>query len=798
MLKNYLKIAFRNLKKKKTFSIINIGGLAISMSLSLLIIQLLFSMYSTDKFHEKKDSIYRVVTYQPDGDPNFRNIANAPMPLARELKSNSEVAEVVRVNKNFNGTAISNNRKISINGYYTDPSFFKLFNFKLVNNNYENSLKKPFSIVLSKETASKIFGQKDPLGKTIKFSDYGEFTVTDIIEDVSKLNTHFKFECLVSLNTAISLEKQNKLQANMENWNQFHSSYVYFMLNENSSPENITLALPAIINKNYPDADKAPHFTLQALTDISPGQSLANEIGTVIPFQITFVFIFVGLIILLTASFNYTNLSIAKALSRAKEVGIRKVVGANRSQLFMQFISEAAVISVLALILSFFLLEFLKPMFLNLNSDIRLFFRIENSFNYGLYIIFLIFAILNGIFAGFLPAVYISKFNPIMVLKDISKIKLFSTFSLRKGLVLFQFSLSLIFLITSIVGYNQITFLKNRDYGFNSENIINVRLRGTKYQVFKQTINNYANIENVSGCAILPNVGVYWPASASLQNAADSIYIHLMPIDEKFIENLDLKILHGQNFPQFSTAGNEKFVIINEKAANKFGFEQPVDALEQSITFDGKNFLKIIGIVKDFSHQSFDSPIVPLALRLMPNELFYANIKIKDYDQEATINYLEKQWNLLNPEYAFNYSYYDQQIEDSFFGMDTIFKVFGFIAFLAIFITFFGLLGMVIYDTESRIKEIGIRKVLGASVFNITTVMAKNFIKLLAMATLIASPIAWLLNNLFLQNIAYRINLGFGIFAFGITLMFIIGLIVILPQTIKTAFLNPVDSLKNE
>ncbi|MCK5078082.1 MAG: ABC transporter permease [Calditrichia bacterium] len=798
MIKNYFKITLRNLKRKKTFSIINIGGLAISLSLSLLIIQILFSMYSSDRFHENKERIYRVVTYQPVGDPNFRDIANAPMPLASELKSMPEVAEVVKIKRGFSGNVVFKDTKLSLSGYYTGPSFLKTFNFKLESGNPETVLNKPFSIVLTKEAAIKFFGNENPVGKTLNFSDYGEFIVTGIMEDVSKLNTHFNFECLISLNTALSLEKQNLLTSNMENWNQFSSNYIYFMLNENSNPENIAQAFPGIIKKNYPDNNETPYFTLQALTDISPGKLFSNEIGFVVPFQLTFVFIFVGLIILLTASFNYTNLSVAKALSRAKEVGIRKVMGANRFQLFFQFISEAVVISLIALILGIILLQFIKPAFLSLNSEVSLFFKLENMHSYGLYIAFIIFSIFNGIFAGFFPALYVSKFNPAMVLKDISKIKLFSNFSLRKGLVIFQFSLSLVFLITSIVGYSQINFLKNRDYGFKSENIINVRLKGVKYPVFKQAIGNYANIENISGCGIVPNLGAYWPATAKLQNAADSTHIHIIPVDENFIENLELKLLYGKNFPQITTSGNEKFVIINETAAKSFGFDKPSNALEQSITFDGKKFLIIIGILKDFSHQNFDSPIAPLALRLIPGDMSYANVKIKNNNKEETIRYIEKQWDKLNPEQAFNYSFYDRQIENSFFGIDTVFKIFGFIAFLAIFITFFGLLGMVIFDTESRIKEIGIRKVMGASIFNIITVIAKSFLKLLLIAVVIASPIAWLLNSLFLQNMAFKINLGFGVFAFGISLMFIIGLIVILPQTIKAALSNPVESLKNE
>jgi putative ABC transport system permease protein len=364
--------------------------------------------------------------------------------------------------------------------------------------------------------------------------------------------------------------------------------------------------------------------------------------------------------------------------------------------------------------------------------------------------------------------------------------------------VVFQFLISFVFIITTIVLYKQVRFEKNIDTGFNAENILNVELQNSNFETLKQEISTHQAVSRVSASTFILCTGTRWGTRAKRPDASEFLEVDFISIDNDFIENFELELVAGENFPETTHPENERFVILNEMAIERFGFESPLDAIGQILTFRENKHLEVIGVVKDFLSQSTSSPVYPLVLRVIPEYFEYANLKIRTDDLESTLFFLETKWKELEPFRPFRYSFFEDQLEDYFAEVENVVRGVSFITFLAILIAFFGLLGMVIYDTEARVKEIGIRKVMGASVMDIILVTSKSFVFLLLLSAALAAPVAWLINNMLLQDLSTRIDLGFGIFAFGLLMMFALGFITIFSQTIKAALGNPVDSLRYE
>ncbi|UCE42406.1 MAG: ABC transporter permease [Candidatus Aminicenantes bacterium] len=794
MFKNYTTIALRNIRKHKIFSLINIMGLAIGISLCLFVISLIFFMYGSDRFHTKKDRIYRVIS-QTITEHAIHDRATAPLPLATELEQIPGIETVVRVKKNFGGATVYKEKGFLMHGLYAEKDFFHVFSYEMERGDPQTALVEPYSVVLTQEVAQKFFGDIDPTGEILHIQDLGDFTVTGVMKNVAKLNTHMKFESLASLSTLTSLENQKKIYASLTNWKNLNDNYVYFLLRENASPQRIEELLPGIAGKHYGDTEEEFRYYLQALTKISPGKNLGNNLSTMpIPTEAPLFLSLIALVIMVIACFNYTNLSLAKALSRAKEVGIRKTIGANRFKLITQFIGESITYALFALVVAIFLYKLLLPQFF---QSILLHVDLENL-GFTLVLSFILFSLFIGFVAGIVPAILISKFNPTEVLKDITKTKIFSRVNLRRALVVIQFFISFIFIITTFVLFKQIHFQKNIDLGFQTENILNVELQGTDYDIFRQEIANHPGISAVSASAFIPCTGMAWLERAKCSESAEYFAIDFMSIDRHYIPNLGLELVAGRNFPVTTDPNKEKFVILNELAVERFGFISPVDAIGQTVIFDEKNQLEVIGVVNNFLSRITQNQATPMVLRVVPEYFEYANLKIRTDDVEPILLFLETKWKELQPYRPFRFAFLEDQLEDYYTGTDNALQGISFVTFLAVLIAFFGLLGMVIYDTEARVKEIGIRKVMGASVWDIIKVTSKSFIFLLLLATTLAIPVAWFANYMLLQSIANHITLGFGIFAQGLLIMFALGFLIIFSQTIKAASGDPVDSLRYE
>lgn len=794
MAKNYATLALRNIRKHKIFSIINILGLAIGISLCLFVISLIFFMYGSDRFHERKDRIYRVIS-QTITEHAVLDRATAPMPLAGELEQIPGIETVVRIKKNFGGAAVYKEKGFLVNGLYTDTHFFQVFSFELERGDPQTALAEPYSIILTQEVAQKFFDNSDPIEKILQIQNVGDFTVTGVLKDVSRLQSHMKFECLVSISTLASLENQKKIYASLTNWKNLNDNYIYFLLRENASPKAIEELLPGIVEKHYGDDENEYRYSLQALTKISPGKNLANNLSAMpIPTEAPLFLSIIALIIMVIACFNYTNLSLAKALSRAKEVGIRKTIGANRFSIFTQFIGESITYALIALAMAFLLYNLLLPHFF---QSILMHVEMENL-GFGLIFSFVLFSLFIGFLAGIIPAILISKFNPTEVLKDITKTKLFSKVNLRRALVVTQFFVSFIFIITTIVLFKQINFQKNIDLGFQTENILNVELQGIDYEIFKQEVSGHPGISKISASAFIPCTGMAWLENVKRSEDAEFIDIDFISIDNNFIPNFGLKLVAGRNFPDAVNPENERFVILNEMAVKQFGFPSPADAIGQTLIFGNDTQVEIIGVVNNFLSRDTQNPSPPMALRVVPEYFEYANLKIATDDIEAVLLFLETKWKELEPYRPFRCAFFEDQLEDYNIGSKNALRGLSFITFLTILIAFFGLLGMVLYDTEARVKEIGIRKVMGASIGSIILTTSKTFMFLLLLAAALAIPVAWFANHMILQSIANRIELGIGIFVQGLAIMFALGFLTIFSQTIKAASRNPVESLRYE
>lgn len=816
MYRNYFKIGFRNLLKYKTFSFINIFGLALAMSVSMLILMMLADQNRYDQFHEKKDRIYRILS---DYNGSKNQYATSPQPLAEELAQYPFVEAAAKLVPAIGGDATYDEKTMQIGGYFTDPAFFSIFGFELESGNPASALSEPYSIVISREVANHLFGGEDPLGKTIQFTDrkvpfplgrdapaapatdWGNFTITGVI-DGSKYDSHLTFDALASGSTLGSLIGAEKLEDRREDWQFFFQSYTYALLQEGKSAEELGAALDDIVKRKETEL-KSEHtngfnMTPQALSAVALGL-VNNDTNFRLP---KFVYYFLGglaLVILVSACLNYTNLSIARALTRAKEIGIRKVTGALRKNLVVQFLAESILTALLALTLAFVLLMALIPFFKGL--WVNQYLNFELPFVPSLFIGFILLAILVGIVAGIYPALFLSGYQPIKALKSLSDIGGSGKLRLRKVLGVSQFVVSLFFITTSILIYNQFKHYMAFDYGFQSENIVNISLQGMDYQKLRGELERIPEISAISACDIIPATGTNNNTQIRLQGeTSDFRSVGVLNIDRGFPENLGVELLAGEGFsPNEQTAATQ--ILVNEAMVKDLGYPS-ADALvgTQLEAKWGDQLWVVAGVVKDFRYKLLmnEDAISPLLLRYDPAQFQYMNVKIVSPDLMQTIAELESKWKALDPVHPFRYKFLDEQIEATHRGIFDVVSILGFIAFLAVFIACLGLLGMTTYTAERKTKEVGIRKFLGADTISITLLLSKGFLQMLLISVLLGAPLSYFVNNLWLENFPNRVGFGMGTVALGSLVLLILGALTISSQTIRASKAKVADTLKME
>jgi putative ABC transport system permease protein len=806
---NYLKTAFRSLLRHRFFSAINIFGLAVAMCICMTVIMLVADQVSYDRYNSNADRIFRVTT--KDLDENGKLIVENPwsaassMPVAPELLNNhAGIKDAVRFRREFgNGWLSFENQDINIPlaGFFADANVLEFFQYELQYGDAKTALAEPFTVVLTRAAANKLFKEENPLGQTLKVGDIGLYTVTGILKETAN-KSHIVFEGLASMASVKSLEESGKLAKISGSWTDYWQGWTYVMLEEGTSAQDLQRELDQIYQTHIGSITKPGVYKMifgtQPLLSITPGDINNNSIGPQLPWPFVYFLGGLALIILLTSCFNFTNLSIARSLTRAREIGIRKVTGAMRWQIFMQFISESVVVASVALVFALAMLSVMKPMVLQLHFAQA--FRWDLHADLVVYGIFVVFTLVVGILAGMFPAVVLSGFQPIAVLKNLTNVKLFSRMGMRKALTVSQFTLSLFFIITVIVIYQQLTLFTHQDHGFNLNNNIMLKLNGTSYQTLKTELQKYNNITAVSAASHVPAAGTTYGCGVK-RKLEDPVLINAdyFFVDEDYNQNMGLQLLAGEFFKRDQGESNKNFVVINEAALKDLKFGNARDAIGETIIFMNDSTQRTISaVVSDYNHRNLISAISPMLLLYRPNEMKVLQVAYTGNYNSASQS-IEKAWATVNPGLKADYTEVKSEINKFYeliFG--DLGKVLGFISFLAIMISCLGLLGMATYATETRMKEISIRKVLGSGSAALVVLLSKGFLKMLGISILIGLPLAYFFNNFWLELFAYHTNIGFAAVGLGIFTLILFGAITVGSQTIRATFVKPVENLKSE
>ena len=793
MFENYFKIAFRNLWKHKVFSFINIMGLTVGMTACFLIFLYVRFELSYDNMHGKADRIYRLVSdiKTPSDLIHASGPAWAVPPNTKH--DFPEVEEFVRVSGNSFLVRKGNIKFQEEKSVLADSAFFKVFDFPMVRGNRETALSAPLSLVLTESTAKKYFGKQDAMGQTLLLTgDAIPAKVTAVIKDIPE-NSQIQADMIVSMSTLTgkwdtTLDKQ---------WGNYGSS-AFLLLKPGADPKSLEKKFPAFLERRNGDEMKKlqmyPTLFLEPLRDVylhstRDGAKTAN-------IKNVYIFSLIAIFILLIACINFINLTTARSTERAKEVGIRKVVGAIKNQLAKQFIGESVIVCVLAFIFTFFLAMLLIPPFNQLAGKTIT----TGVFDHPGYLALLFGAAVTiGLLAGFYPALVLSSFQPITVLKGKFSSGAKGIF-LRKGLVILQFSISIVLITGTLIVYQQMNYMRNQNLGFDKEQMVVIESNGDPAkEAFRQSLTTIPSVKSVALSSSVPgggNPGAY----SEVENQKGDMQIanlELYFVDFDYIPNYSMKMVAGRAFSRDFKTDTTQAMVLNESAVKLLGYASPRDAVGKRFRQWGREG-KIIGVMKDFHFRSLQQEIKPLSMRIEPNGCHLISANITGNNVPATLAAIEEKWKTLIPNRPFNYFFLDEFFDRQYRSEQRFGNLFLNFAILAIFISCLGLLGLASYSTYQRTREIGIRKVMGASVSGIVHLLSKEFLALLFIAFVIASPIAWLVMHRWLEDFSYRIGIHWWIFMISGTIAFVVAIFTVSFQAIRAALANPVISLRTE
>ncbi|MEP7141467.1 MAG: ABC transporter permease [Ferruginibacter sp.] len=794
MLKNYFKIALRNLWKHKAFSFINIMGLTVAMTACFLIFLYVRFELSYDSFHTKADRIYRIVCdiKTPTEVINSGGPSWAVPPNAKN--EFPEIESFVRIAGGDNVLVRKGDVKFQEeNSMWADSAFFKVFDFKLLKGNPQTALKEPLSVVFTESAAKKYFGKTDPMGQVILITgDALPAKVTGVMQDIPE-NSQIKGDVVFSMST-ITQKFNQKLDSQWGNY----GAQAYLLLKPVTNAKALEKKFPAFLEaRNGPEMKKSQMYAtlfLEPLKDVylrsTRNGSKTGNINNV------FIFSIIAAFILFIACINFINLTTARSAERAREVGIRKVVGAIKAQLTFQFISESVMLCLAAFVLTLGLSAILLPLF-NLLAGKTISHGIFE--NIGYLFLLLLAAIGIGLLAGLYPALVLSSFKPVTVLKGRFVTGTKGIF-LRKGLVIVQFTISIALIIGTIIVYRQMDYMRNRDLGFRKDQMMVINTNGdAAKETFKQSLSGIATVKSTAMSSSVPgggNPGAY----SEIENKKGDLQIanlDLYFVDFGYINQFKIKVVAGRGFSKAFGTDTTQAMVLNEAAVKMFGYSSPEQAVGRRFKQWGREG-KIIGVVKDFHFRSLQQNIKPLSMRIEPGGCDLVSVNIAAANLPATTAAIESKWKALIPNRPFTYYFLDEFFDRQYRSEERFGKLFFNFAILAIFISCLGLLGLASYSTMQRTKEIGIRKVMGASVQGIVNLLSKEFVKLVIISFIIAVPASWYFMNKWVQNFAYRLDISWWVFALaGITAL-IIALLTVSYQAIKAAIANPVKSLRAE
>jgi len=809
MLYHNLLIAFRNLLKNKTYTGINLIGLSVGLGCCFLILLFVQHELSYDDFHEKKEQIYRVKYTN-----SATHLAASPPPVGIAMKAElSGISETARMYRRSASIELRDEvegvQKYNEDDFYfTDLEIFEILDFDLIKGSLSD-LKEPFTIAINEEIAEKYFSGKDPIDQQFYLDGQHLFTVKAVLKDFPA-NSHIHFNFLAEYETMYTVEGENARKGLEQNWVVSHS-YTYVLLEKNTDPAEVNAQIVGMLDRHIPQGYRnVIDFSLQPLSEIHLEQNV--EINPEPTGNLTYIYMFVAIaiIILLIACINFINLAIANSLKRIKEVGVRNVMGGSKRQMIIRFMTESSLICLAAFIISIYLIHLGIPY---LNSFTGRNIGSEEVYDISfLGSIFLVFAI-SAFVAGSYPAFFASRYEPASILKGNTGTGTAKTGLLNKSLVIFQFTATVILISGSLIIYKQLHYMQNMNLGFDKDLVLSIPVfnqnvnnvfKGispevrAKMNAFEESLSAHPRINASTLSYATPGRGVVSNvAIPEGYSAEDNMFMAFNAVDYDFIETYGLKVIAGRGFSKDAGTDHIDAMMINARAAKEFGWD-PEEAVGKSFHLFKSG--TIIGVVEDFHYASLRENIEPLGMGVVPSMFNFFSIRVEASQLPATIEFLQQKWEEFFPEKAFEYSFVDQELEQIYLSEQNLGKLINTFSFIAVLISCLGLFGLVAFTTGSRSKEIGIRKVLGASVYSISFMISASFLKFIILSTVLALPLSYLLMQEWLEQFAHRIDLlaNLWIFIGAGFLAILIAAITINAKAISAASTNPVEVLSNE
>ncbi len=808
MLKNYLKIAVRSLLKNKVYTFINILGLSVGLACCVLILLHVEDELSYDDFHPNKEQLYRVALERvyPDHTSFY-----AIIPSGFSEVFNEEIPEVEHATRLLGFPTFANvveyRDKVFEENYvfFADSNFFEVFDYRLLQGDSDALLKNPNTVILTRSTARKYFGAENPVGKTLEIND-NETEVVGVMEDIPE-NSHMTFDFLSS-STNLGFIRQ-------PNYTSF-SSYTYLKLQEGATMEEVEAKIPELVERyasgqiernlgisyeEYVAAGNGYHYFLQPISDIYLHSNIESEIKPNSSIVYVYIFISIAILILGIACINFVNLATARSAERAREVGVRKVMGSDRRQLIRQFLTESVFISLLSLVVAVGIIQMVLPLFNDLAQKELVINLFGNSMAGPL---LLGFTLVIGLLAGLYPAFYISSIKPVEVMKGKFQSNSKGKW-LRNGLVVFQFAISIILISGTLIVYNQMDYINSKNLGYEKENILVIEniFNLDQPDVFKQELRNLSDVASVGATSTMMGDNFF---GIQFQQSGESEVLTTkgLTVDDHFIETMGINILAGRSFSEnFDDSLN---VILNESAVNALGIENPVGARLTSTNNNADNeqitsVFNVIGVAENFNFESLRTGITPLAILSSESVIgfeSFLSVRLVNSNISENVSRFEDIWNSMVSDRPFSYYFLENDLAELYKAEQTSAKIFAVFAVLAIIIACVGLFGLAAYTAYQRTKEIGIRKVLGASISGIILLLSKDFAKLVGIAFFIAAPVAYLVMSAWLQNFAFRIEPGITTFITAGLIALLIAIFTVSYQAIAAAVVNPVKSLRSE
>jgi putative ABC transport system permease protein len=802
MFRNYFKTAIRNLLRNKSYAIINVVGLAVGIAACLLIFLVVQFQLSFDKFHSNKDKIYRVVSEFHNAEGVFHS-SGVPFPVGSALRLDYPQVKVASIFNNNNeqitvkedGKAVK--KFIEPGIYYAEPEFFQMFDFELLAGDFKTALTAPFTALLTQEVAERYFGDwKSAIGKTITHRNRHDIRVTGILKNVPA-NSDFPFGVVASYAT---LEKMS-VANNMTDWvSTFSQAYCFVILPPELPAANFNKSLKTFVKKHKPAEYAKDELIIQALSEMHFDDRFGNYSGRTFSHDLITALTLIGLFLLVIACVNFINLATAQAVNRSKEVGVRKVLGSNRLQLAAQFMSETALITLVAVGIAVAIAAAILPL---LNQLLQLKLTLSFTGNPSIILFLLATTLAVILLSGFYPALILSGFNPITALKSRITPRMAGGISLRRALVVLQFAIAQVLIIGMIVVVSQMDYFRNKDLGFDKEALVTVSipsdsLSQLKMETLRNKLTQHPGIKKLTFSYANPADDGNWSSDFKFDHSEKSTEFsaNLKWADVNYFETYNLQFVAGE---PYRVADTPRGFVVNETLVKKLGIKDAKDALGKEMNFwDGGAVGPIVGVVKDFHVNSLRDPLSAVAMATWKRMYQQIGIKIQGGNIKETTGHIERLWNETYPDYVYRQQFLDERIDNFYRQENQLSQLYKIFAAIAILISCLGLYGLVSFMAAQRTKEVGIRKVLGATVGKIVYLFSKEFTVLIGLAFVIAGPVAYYIVNNWLENFTFRIKPGAGIFITAIVMSIIIAWLTVGYRAVKAALANPVKSLRTE